>query len=195
MARKQQKKIDNWKEKKWYTIKAPSFLNGFVIGQTITSDPSLLIDRIVETTVGEMINDPSKNNIKMLFKIIKVNENIAETIFIGHTLTNDYLRSMIKRQTSKIDAILTIKTMDNYTITIKPTCFTSKRACASKIKGIRSTMIQVISDKSSKTNFEDFIQEIINGKLSSLIYKHTKNIYSMRRVEIKKTEIKYIKNE
>lgn len=195
MVRKQQKKVDNWKEKKWYLIKAPSFLNNFTIGQTITSDPSLLIDRIVETTVGEMTNDTSKNNIKMLFQIIKVNENIAETIFIGHTLTNDYLRSMIKRQTSKIDVVLTIKTMDNYIVTIKPTCFTLKRACASKIKGIRNTMTHIITDKIEKSNFEDLIHDIINGKLSSLIYKHIKNIYTIRRIEIKKTEIKYTKKE
>lgn len=189
MAKKQQKKVDNWKEKKWYNIEAPEYLNNAIIGQTISSDPSLLINRVIETTVGEMTNDISKNNIKMLFRIVKVNNEKAEAIFIGHTLTNDYLRSIVKRQTSKIDVVLTIKTLDNYIITIKPTCFTSKRACASKIKGIREVMTKVVVKKAVKSNFEDLIQEIITGKLSSLIYKQTKNIYSMRRVEIRKTEI------
>ncbi len=189
MARKQQKKVDSWKEKKWYSIEAPEYLNRSVIGQTISSDPSLLIGRIVETTIGEMTNDISKNNIKMIFKIVDVKGDKAESIFIGHTLTNDYLRSIVKRQTSKIDSILTIKTSDEFIITIKSTCFTTKRACASKIKGIRDLMTKIIVKKSIKYNFDELLQEIITGKLSSLIYKQAKNIYSIRRVEIRKTEV------
>jgi ribosomal protein S3AE len=40
MGRKQQKKVDSWKEKKWYSIVAPEFLNRAVVGQTIASDPN-----------------------------------------------------------------------------------------------------------------------------------------------------------
>lgn len=189
MARKQQKKVDNWKEKKWYSIEAPSIFNNLIIGKTVSSDPSLLISRVIETTVGELTNDISKNNIKMRFKVIKVNGEKAESVFIGHTLTNDYLRSIVKRQTSKIDVILTIKTSDNYILTIKPTCFTSRRSCSSKIKGIRDVMTKVVVKKAVKSTFEDLINEIISGKLSASIYKQTKNIYSMRRVEIRKTEV------
>lgn len=189
MARKQQKKVDNWKEKKWYNIEAPEFLNNIIVGQTIASDPSLLINRIVETTVGEITNDMAKNNIKMQFRIIKVNGDKAESVFIGHTLTNDYLRSIVKRQTSKIDVILTIKTLDDYVITIKPTCFTSRRSCASKIKKIRYMMTKVVVRKSVKSTFEDLVQEVITGKMSASIYKQTKNISPIRRVEIRKTEV------
>ena len=189
MARKQQKKVDSWKEKKWYNIIAPEFLNRMNVGQTIASDPELMIDRIIETTVGEMTNDMSKNNIKMRFRIVRINGDVAETAFLGHHLTNDYLRSIVKRQTSKIDAILTVRTADGYIVTIKPTCFTVKRARTSQIKAIRALMTRIVVRRAVKTNFEDLIQEIVTGKLSSMVYKQTKNIYPLRRVEIRKTEV------
>ncbi|WNY25388.1 30S ribosomal protein S3ae [Methanolapillus millepedarum] len=189
MARKQQKKVDSWKEKKWYNIVAPEFLNRTVVGQTVASDPALMMDRIIETTVGEMTNDMSKNNMKMRFRIVRVNGDVAETAFLGHMLTNDYLRSIVKRQTSKIDAILTVRTADGYIISIKPTCFTVKRARTSQIKAIRNLMTRIVVRRAVKSNFEDLIQEIVTGKMSSAIYKQTKNIYPLRRVEVRKTEV------
>jgi len=189
MARKQQKKVDSWKEKKWYTITTPEFLNRTAVGQTLASDPALLTDRIIETTVGEMTGDMSKNNIKMRFRVVRVNGDIAETIFLGHHLTNDYVRSIVKRQTSKIDAILTVRTADGYIVTIKPTCFTVKRARTSQIKAIRNLMTRIVVRRAVKSNFEDLIQEVVTGKLSSMVYKQTKNIYPLRRVEIRKTEV------
>ncbi|MDV0445270.1 hypothetical protein MmiAt1_08380 [Methanimicrococcus sp. At1] len=189
MARKQQKKVDSWKEKKWYNIVAPEFLNRAVVGQTIASDPALLPDRIIETTVGEMSGEMSKNNIKMRFRIVNVNGDVAETVFLGHHLTNDYLRSIVKRQTSKVDAVLTVRTADGYIVTIKPTCFTVKRARTSQIKAIRNMMTRIVVRRAVKSNFEDLVQEIVTGKLSSMVYKQTKNIYPLRRVEIRKTEV------
>ncbi|MDV0446309.1 hypothetical protein MsAg5_01390 [Methanosarcinaceae archaeon Ag5] len=189
MARKQQKKVDSWKEKKWYNIVAPEFLNRTVVGQTVASDPALMIDRIIETTVGEMTNDMSKNNMKMRFRVVRVNGDVAETAFLGHMLTNDYLRSIVKRQTSKIDAMLTVRTADGYIVSIKPTCFTVKRARTSQIKAIRNLMTRIVVRRAVKSNFEDLIQEIVTGKMSSAIYKQTKNIYPLRRVEVRKTEV------
>ena len=189
MARKQQKKVDSWKEKKWYSIEAPEFLNRAVVGHTVASDPELLPDRIIETTVGEMTNDMSKNNIKMKFRIVRVNGDVAESVFVGHTLTNDYLRSIVKRQTSKIDVVLTVRTADGYIVTIKPTCFTVKRARASQIKGIRNVMTRVVVRRAVKSNFEDLVQDIITGKVSSAVYKQAKNIYPLRRVEVRKTDV------
>jgi small subunit ribosomal protein S3Ae len=43
--------------------------------------------------------------------------------------------------------------------------------------------------KSSNTNFVQFIQECILGKIPSEIYKNAKKIYPLRRVEIRKIEL------
>lgn len=189
MARKQQKKVDSWKDKKWYNIEAPDFLNRTIVGQTLASNPELLPGRIIETTVGEMTNDMSKNNIKMRFKIKNVNGDVAQSVFIGHSLTNDYVRSMVKRQTSRIDVVLLVRTADGYIVSIKPTSFTVKRARASQIKGIRKLMTRVVVRRAVKLDFEDLVQDVITGKIASTIYKQAKNIYPLRRVEIRKTEV------
>ncbi len=190
MARKKvQRKVDGWKSKEWYNIEAPVYLNRASVGNTIAGDPSLLIGRNVETTVGELTNDMTKNNTKVILRINNVVGDTATTDLIGHELTTDYVRSIVKRQTSRIDANIDVKTKDGYTIRVKPTCFTIKRARSSQIKAIREMMVGIVKKHASDSDFETFMQEAILGRLSAAIYRQAKFIYPLRRVEIRKTQV------
>ena len=155
----------------------------------MAGDASLLIGRNVETTVGELTNDMTKNNTKVILRINNVVGDTATTDLMGHELTTDYIRSIVKRQTSRIDANIEVKTKDGYVIRVKPTCFTIKRARSSQITAIREIMIEIVKRRASETDFETFMQEAILGRLSAGIYRQAKFIYPLRRVEIRKTHI------
>lgn len=192
MARKVQKKLDKWKSKSWYNIETPEFIGRNNIGTTLAEEPAQLIGRIVEATVGDLTNDFSKHNTKLKFRINDVNGDVAQTRFIGHEITTDYLRSIVKRQTSRIDTNLKVTTKDGYTVRVKPICFTVKRARTSQIEGIREVMDSTVKERAKELNFEQFVEEAIMGKLSATIYRNAKNIYPLRRVEIRKTEVEGI---
>jgi small subunit ribosomal protein S3Ae len=192
LARKVQKKLDKWKSKSWYNIETPEFIGRNNIGTTLAEEPEQLIGRIVEATVGDLTNDFSKHNTKLKFRINDVNGDIAQTRFIGHEITTDYLRSIVKRQTSRIDTNLKVTTKDGYIVRVKPICFTVKRARTSQIEGIRQVMDSTVKDRATELNFEQFVEEAIMGKLSATIYRNAKNIYPLRRVEIRKTEVEGI---
>jgi len=190
LARKKvQRKIDGWKSKEWFNIEAPAYLNRAIVGNTIAGDPSLLLGRNVETTVGELTNDMTKNNTKVILRINNVVGETATTDLVGHELTTDYIRSIVKRQTSRIDANIEVRTKDGYVIRVKPTCFTIKRARSSQIKAIREVMIDIVKRRAMESDFENFMQEAILGRLSAAIYRQAKFIYPLRRVEIRKTYV------
>lgn len=190
MARKKvQRKLDGWKSKEWYNIEAPAYLNRVVVGTTMAGDPALLLGRNVETTVGELTNDMTKNNTKVILRINNVVGDVATTDLMGHELTTDYVRSIVKRQTSRIDANIEVKTKDGFVIRVKPTCFTIKRARSSQMMAIREMMVDIVKKRASETDFETFMQEAILGRLSAAIYRQAKFIYPLRRVEIRKTQV------
>lgn len=113
----------------------------------------------------------------------------AYTRFTGHQLTQDYLRSLVKRQTSSVETNVSVKTKDDYTLKVKPSCFTIKRARANQIKEIRQIMNNVIASRAKELDMAQFIQEVITGKLSANIYHDVKQVYPLRRVEVRKTEV------
>ncbi|MDL5503696.1 MAG: 30S ribosomal protein S3ae, partial [Candidatus Methanoperedens sp.] len=54
---------------------------------------------------------------------------------------------------------------------------------------IRQIMNQVIEGKAGEMDMEQFVQDVVTGKLSASIYHDVKPIYPLRRVEVRKTEI------
>lgn len=193
MARKKvQRKLDGWKSKEWYNIEAPVYLKRSIVGNTMAGDPSLLVGRKIEVTVGELTNDMTKNNTKVVLRVNNIVGDTATTDLIGHELTTDYIRSIVKRQTSRIDANIDVRTKDGYVIRVKPTCFTIKRARSSQITAIREMMVDIVKKRASESDFETFMQEAILGRLSAAIYRQAKFIYPLRRVEIRKTQVEFV---
>ncbi len=182
-------KAEGWKAKSWYNLVAPDMFGKTNIGETVADVPEKLIGRIVEITLGELTNDLSKQNTKLILKIDRVGGDSAYTKYMGHQLTQDYLRSLVKRQTSAVETNISVTTKDGYTLRVKPSCFTIKRARANQVKAIRVIMNNVIAAKAKELDMEQFVQDVVTGKLSASIYHDVKPIYPLRRVEVRKTEI------
>jgi small subunit ribosomal protein S3Ae len=190
MARRQlRKKAEGWKAKKWFDVTTPDMFGRINIGSTPADEPSKLVGRVVDTTLGEITNDLSKQNVKMHFKINNISDDTAITKFIGHEMTRDYLRSLVKRRTSLVELNVLTTTKDGYKIRVKPMSFTVKRARSSQIKAIRDIMNDVVRIRANELNFDQFMHEVVLGKLALDIYKESKHIYPLRRVEIGKTKI------
>jgi small subunit ribosomal protein S3Ae len=189
LARKVQRKLDKWKNKEWFNIETPEFIGRDVIGVTPADESEKLVGRVIETTVGDLTKDFSKHNIKLRLAVDNVTGNVATTRFIGHEITTDYLRSIVKRQTSRIDANLDVYSKDGRKLRIKPIAFTVKRARTSQIKAIRQVMEETVEKRAAELDFEHLVEEIVSGRLAANIYRAAKLVYPLRRVEIRKTEV------
>ncbi|CAI49696.1 30S ribosomal protein S1e [Natronomonas pharaonis DSM 2160] len=176
-------------EKRWYTVMAPEIFDRAELGETPADEPEQVYDRTVQTTLGELQNDPSENNTKLTFQISDVGSDTAYTDFVQHELTRDYLRSLTRRGTSKVDAFVTVLTTDDYRVQVQPVAYTTKSADRSQEQAIRSTMVDLVEESAADNTFADLIDSIVEGRLSSAIYNEAKTIYPLRRVEIQKTRL------
>ncbi len=176
-------------EKRWYTVMAPEMFDRAELGETPADEPEKVYDRTIQTTLGELQNDPSENNTKLTFQITDVGSDTAYTEFVKHELTRDYLRSLTRRGTSKVDAFVTVLTTDDYRVQVQPVAYTTKSADHSQERAIRKTMVDLVEDAAAERTFEGLIESIVEGRLSSAIYNEAKTIYPLRRVEIQKTRL------
>jgi len=175
--------------KRWYTVIAPEQFDRAELGETPADEPEKVLGRNVETTLGDIRNDASENNTKLTFKISDVGSDAAYTEFTKHELTRDYLRSLVRRGASKIEAYVTVLTTDDYRVQIQPVAFTTKKADESQEKAIRRVLIDMVEEAAAERTFEELIDSVIEGRLSSAIYGEAKTIYPLRRVEIQKATL------
>ncbi|MDH7506415.1 MAG: 30S ribosomal protein S3ae [Candidatus Thermoplasmatota archaeon] len=181
---------DRWKSKSWYNILAPPSFDNITVAETLADNAEGLINRVTEVSLQDITNDFRKSHITLFFKINKVEEKNAHTEFIGHTLTSDYLRRMIRRRKSKIDGVFDVTTRDGAVIRVKPFATTEKRIQSSQKKVIREAMKKTIFDIAKANTMSDFIKIILDGRMGSEIYKNCKKLYPVKRIEIYKTEVK-----
>ncbi|WP_414469555.1 30S ribosomal protein S3ae [Methanobacterium sp. ACI-7] len=190
MAKARRRRVrDTWKEKQWFKIMTPTEFGDAEIGTTPARDPDMLVKRTVESSMRELTGDFSKQYVKLFFQINNVAGDTANTKFVGHHVTTDYVRSMIRRGTSRIDAITDVTTKEGYKVNVHVIAITVKRAKSSQQKFIRETMGRLVGELAEGKNFPELIEAIISGKMASSIYHETKKIYPLKRVEIIKTQV------
>jgi small subunit ribosomal protein S3Ae len=180
---------DRWKAKSWYNILAPPAFDSVTVADTLADSPDSLINRVTGVSLQDLTNDFRKSHITIFFKINKVEENNAITQFVGHTLTSDYLRRMIRRRRSKIEGVYDVSTRDGAVCRVKPFATTDKRIQNSQRKVVRDAMKKTIEDSAKTHTLSEFVRDILDGKIGSDIYKNCKKLYPVKRIEIYKTEV------
>jgi small subunit ribosomal protein S3Ae len=172
--------------KRWYSILAPEQFDREELGTTFADEPEKVEGRTIDVTLGEITGDAGSNNTKLTFKITEVASDTAYTEFIKHELTRDYLRSLVRRGASKVDANITVLTTDDHRVQLQPAAFTTKKADRSQEQAIRRVMIDIVREAAAERTYEQLVDSVVEGRLSSAIYGEAKVIYPLRRVEIQK---------
>ena len=176
------------KGKDWYQITAPKFFGDFIIGETIAFDPVQLKGRIIETSLTDITGDPNKYYLKFYFRIDSIDGNKAVTKFIGHDCTRDYLARIVRRRKTRIDTNDIISLLDNK-IRVKSIAISNRRVSHPVEVKVRRIVREMIISEIEKLKTEEFIREIIDGKLQSKIKKSVSKVYPLRFLEFRKTEV------
>ena len=180
---------DKWKLKKWYTVLAPEMFGNVPIGTTPSDKDWKLLGRVLEVTLFDLTGDFSQHHIHLYFQIYKVEGDKAYTRFKGHELARDYIKSIIRRKSSKIQAIVDVTTKDGYKLRVTGIVLTTFRCKTSQKKAIRKIMMKILTERASEMTLEEYVKAMVFGKLSLEIMEQAKKIYPIRKVEIYKSKL------
>jgi small subunit ribosomal protein S3Ae len=191
VARRKQigRRVEGWKAKSWFKVYAPESFEKVYIGDTISGNPENVVGRVMQTTLGEMTHDYSKQQIKVRFRVDNVAGDAAYTQFVGHAVTRDYLRALVKRRTSRIDSIVLVTTKEGKKIRLTVTCLTLSRANISQVHAVRKLITEQLVQTASKMDFDSFVKEVVSGDASRELFKNVKLIFPVRRVDIIKSRL------
>jgi len=180
---------DKWRSKVWYTVLAPPYFGNVEIGSIPADEPEKLLGRVIEVTLYEITGDFSHQYLKIYFQIIRVEGKTAYTTFKGHEYSRDYLRSLVRRRTTKVDGIFNVTTKDGYRLRVAVCAFTLTRIKTSQESAIRKIMAKIVEEKSKTLTLDQFAQEMVLGKIASDVYNEAKKIVPLRHVGVRKSKL------
>jgi len=174
------------------TIYSPDYFGYKEIGTTLVSDPKEAVGRTLWVSLYTLTGDFAKQYLLIRFKIVKVKDDLtAETIFYGHEYGREFLRSLVRRGTTRIDGIFNLTTKDGFQIRAHAVAFTIKRLnphCL-KVRMIRKIMQKVLEEASKNLTLAQLAQEMVLGKTASDIFQEAKKITLLRHVGIVKSKV------
>jgi small subunit ribosomal protein S3Ae len=180
---------DKWRGKGWYMVIAPSFFGNVELGSIPAQEPEQLIGRVVEATLYDITSDFSHHYLKMFFQVNEIDGKTAKTLFKGHEYSRDYLRSLVRRRTTKVDALINLTTKDGFKLRIAVSALTLSRIKTSQEKIIRKIMEKIVHEKANALSLDQFVQEMVLGKIASDIYNQAKEVAPLRHVGIRKSKL------
>jgi small subunit ribosomal protein S3Ae len=185
---------DKWRRKEWYDIILPRYFGETKVGETPSDDPDKVMGRIFETTLASITGDFSQEYIKMYFQVYELEGHTARTVFKGHEYLRDYLRSLVRRRSTKVDGFYRVYTKDGYRVKIVVTAMTQRRIQTSHEFAIRKIMQEIVEEKAENLTFDQLAHEMVLGKLASDVYNRAKNVTSLRHVGVRKSELLALPN-
>jgi len=190
---KPSKKVkDKWRMKSWFNVAAPACFGELIVASIPCEDENKLIGRVVEATLYDITGDFSHQTTKLYFLITNVEGKKAKTIMKGHEYSSDYLRSLIRRGTSRVDGIFNVTTKDGFSTRVSIVAFSRSRLKTSQKKAIREIMKKVIEEKAKNLNYEQLCQEMVLGKIGSEVYNLAKKICQLRHVGVRKSKLLFM---
>jgi small subunit ribosomal protein S3Ae len=170
-------------------VMAPPYFGNVELGAIPADEPEKLIGRVVDSTLYDITNDFSHQYLKMQFQITEIDGKNAKTMFKGHEYSRDYLRSLVRRRTTKVDGLFKITTKDGYSLRVAVSAFTLSRIKTSQEHVLRRIMDKIIKEKAAALTMDQFAQEIVLGKIASDIYNEAKKIAPLRHVGIRGSKV------
>jgi small subunit ribosomal protein S3Ae len=190
LARRKGRVKDKWREKKWVTVSAPDSFNNVPIAYVPITDEKNAEGRVLEVTLYDILKgDPSQHQYKMYFQINKVEGDKATTIFKRYEYSKEFLRSLIRRGSSRINFIIDIKTKDGFVFRIKVLALTHRQLNTSRKHALRLIAKDVINNTVPQMTVDQFVQATCYSKINSDIMAAFKKVIRVRHVGLEKVKL------
>jgi len=190
VVRKSRKIKDKWKEKKWVSVLAPDSFNNVHIADIPITDEEKAKGRVIEVTLFDILKgDPSQYQYKLYFQIDKVVGEKATTIFKRYEYAKEFLRSLVRRGSSKINFVIDAKTKDGYIFRIKVIALSHRELNSSRQHALRLIAKEIIEKSVPNMTIDEFVQASCYNKINSDIMAATKKIIHLRHVGLEKVKL------
>lgn len=193
-VKKKARVVDKWKLKSWYAIKAPEIFDGREMGQLVSTEEEQLKDRVVKTGLGELTGSFSGGAAftTVFFRVTGVTGKTLSTKFIGHELSPSYIKTLLRRRRSIIYCFDDATASDGQVLRIKSVAVTAFKVSEAARKDLRRAVSESVKACAKELNINMLAQEVLFGKFAARVFTKVKHITPLRRLEIRKSELKEI---
>lgn len=177
------------KSKLWFKVHAPKIFNENEIGEVLAIEGQNLIGRKINSALSEVIGDLTRSNVKLTFKINKVEGEHAFTEFTNLEISKPFLMRMIRHRISKIDYVTDFTLADNIKVRLKSLIITAHKANSGQKTALRKMLKEELTKTVPTMDLNALVVAIATSKIQKEVGKNLIKVYPIRFLEIRKLVI------
>ena len=182
-------KVKKVKRKFPVEIVAPEFLNSKKIGSSNVTDLNTLVGKTVKQSMMYVTGSVKNQNVRLTFKVSEVNSGLAKTQLSMYQQIPYYLGRHVKANSNLIEDSFVVKSKDGLNVRVKPFIVT-KQAASGLVKSvIRTETIKIIANELAAKTYDEFMNEVIGGKIQIGFRNTLKTILPLKAFEFKKISL------
>ena len=183
-------------KKEWYPIIAPKIFREAVIGETVVYDPDKMIGKSMSENLMNLTNDVKKQNMKVVFEVVSVENNRALTEITGYKMVPSSIKRLVRRNIEKIDMSFPCSTSDKKNLRVKPLIIARSAVSSSVGAKLRRNAEDFITKYVQGISYDNLANDLITHKLQDLLRANLNKVYPLRICEIRSMYVfKVIKEE
>ncbi len=161
------------------------------IGELAASDPKKLSDRIIRSSLFELgVSGSSQLAMftTLRFRVTDVTGSEATTKLLGHEIASSFIKTFARRGKSLIYQVVDQKTKDGEDLRLKLVAVTGSRVSENTRRNLRAILVEETKNAVAEKPFDELMQDVVFGRLSSKLFSRLKQVTKMRRVEVRRSE-------
>ena len=176
-------------QKNWYEVQAPDIFSVDSITETPAEKDSQVVGRKVSESLNEIMDGADKYYVDVSFKVTEVEGNKAFAEIDGMECSSEFVSRMVRKRSDRMDMVEDFETQDDRKVRVKLVGATVKKTSTKTLKAARKEMTEIIEEKASEQDYNDFMDNIFMDNLQEELRDKINKIYPFRELEVRKTEL------
>ena len=184
VVKKQTKKL---KRKFPVEFVAPDVFNSKSLGHSQVSDLPTTIGKTIKMNMMYVADNVKFQNIRLTFKVVDVDSGKAKTQVQGYEQIPYYLSRFVKKGSDLVEQNVVVTTKDKHEVLAKLFIVTRDNVSQLVLTEIRAKAQELVQKEADSSNYEDFISNVVYGKLQNNLRSELKKITPIKVFEFRKT--------
>ena len=160
--------------KTWVDVVTPDYLGGKEVGSIMVSSNEDAIGKKLLLLQSDLTEDPAHSFTKITIKVTDVSGSKARTTYWGHEISRDYLRSVLRKGSSKVGQIVDAETKDGFKLRMTVSAISRHKVSKNKKTFLSNEMADIVKQRCSSLMLSQLVQEILSGKTESDLFNFAK---------------------
>lgn len=173
------------KKKSWMSILAPKEFNSMELGECYVTDGQEALKKNLVVSLSNLIGNMKKQNVKVTFKVVKVENGKAIAEIIGYNLVNSYVKRISRKERSKIEMSFDAETKDGIKVRIKPIIVTKNKVLGSALTALRKGIETFVHEEFKKNDYDSIINSLFANKFQKDLSASLKKTAPVQIADIK----------